>query len=914
MTDSYVLYNTQFSYLCEVESEAERTKWTQNIAGKLQIGSRASPSSSVYASQDSPDTRQAKRPLVRMRSSDLDAADDPFGLLSLTKSAFSSTTSDATATDTNRTAPGLFAFNQIEIREELERSVDDDAESSKSSNDSTPRANAFNQHTERSTSLTGVLSNSGAGSAFAPSSSISAAASATPSKKQCLRCQKRIGSLFRSAKVCSSCDNRFCREHCNQYAILTSLPKPKNGSAANAKKLSLVCVDCLVRQKLLSSISELTAYYEAVVDVGGVSRLVRWRFFAQQPKVDLAKHVQCWELGPLSLLSAMFKYRQHPFMFVVVLAQLVKNVEYCVETMDFYWPQFLQWGFIHLADAPPSVQSHYLLFLAATCRRCVHLSVKATWECIAAHWDAMTTGAFERGHFIIYMLFFVTQVSFGEAHSVLHQLLFSAAPAHQLNELETLLTRLYEVTREVYVTSKRDSPYFSWLLARSDDEILMSSSNVRQQLFVHRDFLDPFPSDSDHFDQQQAALVARKSFGLGHLVDTKVNIANAPALHIFSDVMQLVRFLVDLTTFLKESTPVPAERKTKLPELLVEMLQGQHIRPEAYLPLVPIVSTLHRVVNVLTDEGTVFSTKARAPTLVFFEVIRSDISDVALRECFRKNTNPHAQTAVRHRQSTNFSVAKHFAQNGSDSPVRDGSFSISSGGEISRLGSHLDVLNFLDANIVETYVADLVPKSREDEPNGDSIFENPDGLHVYKPSSSSSLSNGTAARVSSQQSAEDAVGVHEDVPEDTENDRERWTTLAAERIGDTASRSQSSSSSSRVAGEPCRYFGERFEQMKERVRCESRFAKYPGWSLLPVIAKSFDDMRQEVFVLQGLKICQLIFRKHNLDLWLRFYRYRALSVVWVEFGLLVLTLWSRSRCLMYRTASCARARTVDFWR
>lgn len=860
--------------------------WTQNVADKLQIGSpnsRASSLSSsptsVYISQDSPDTRQAKRPLIRMRTSDLDAADDPFGLLSLTKSAFSSATSDAGATtDTNRTAPGLFSFNQIEIREEVGRSDDDDVESSKSSNDSTPRANAFQQRTDRSTSFTSVFSNGGAGSSpfGPPSSSAAAAGGATPSKKHCLRCQKRIGSLFRSAKVCSSCDNRFCREHCNQYAILTSLLKPKNSkNAAAAKKLSLVCVDCLVRQKLLSSISELTAYYEAVVDVGGVSRLVRWRFFAQQPKLDLAKHVQCWELGPLSLLSAMFKYRQHPFMFVVVLAQLVKNVEYCVETMDFYWPQFLQWGFIHLADAPPSVQTHYLLFLAATSRRCVHLAVKATWECIAAHWDAMTSGAFERGHFIIYMLFFVTQVSFGEAHSVLHQLLFAAAPAHQLNELETLLTELYEVTREVYVTSKRDSPYFSWLLARSEDEILMSSTNVRQQLFVNRDFFDPFPIDRDLFDQQQAALVARKSFGLGHLVDKKMNITNAPALHIFSDVMQLVRFLVDLTTFLKESTPVPSERKTKLPELLVEMLQGQHIRPEAYLPLVPVVSTLHRVVNVLADEGTVFSTKARAPTLVFFEVIRSDISDVALRECFRKNTNPHAQSAVRHRQSMSISVAKHFAQNGSDSPMRDGSFNGEDG--LSRLGSHLDVLNFLDANIVETYVADLVPRSHDDEPNSNSTFEDPDGLHVCRPTGAFLGSDGATVPVSSSQhSAEDVVGVHMDAPEeeeDTENDRERWTTMAAERMMDNSSASRSgSSSSSRVAGEPCRYFGERFEQMKERVRCESRFAKYPGWSLLPVIAKSFDDMRQEVFVLQGLKICQLIFRKHNLDLWLRYYR------------------------------------------
>lgn len=813
-------------------------------------------------------SRRSQRQLLRVQTSDLDAENDPFGLLSLTKSAFSSTTaSDAALASgsmlesSTRLAPGVFAFNQIEVREggdhkDGEGDDDDDGASTKSSEDATPRGKDISGvHVERASALR-RSSGSNRGSRA------SSVATPPPSKNQCLRCSKRIGGLFRSAKVCSSCDNRFCREHCNQYAVISSLPahKKRFGSGSSAKKLVLVCIDCLVRQKLLSSITELTEYYSQVVEVGGVSRLVRWKFFSQTPKLELAKHMQAWELGPLSLLSAMFKYRQHPFMFVVVLAQFVKNVEYCVETMDFYWPQFLQWGFIHLADAPPSVQTHYLFFLSATCRRSVHLAVKATWECIAAHWDAMTSGSFERGHFIICMLFFVTQVSFGESRSVLHQLLFAQAPAHQLNELETLLTKLYETTRAVYVTSTCDSPYFSWLLARSEDEILASSSNARQQLFLSRDFLDPFP-DSDNMEQQQAALVARKSLNLDRLAETKLNITSAPALHIFSDVIQLVRFLVDLTTYLKECTPVPAERKTRLPGLLLEMLQGQHIRPESYLPLVPVVSTLHRVVNVLTDEGTVFSTKARAPTLVFFEVIDSNISDMALRECFRCNTNPHTETAIRHRQAA--SSRRRGASDGSRHG--DGSSNGSSNGSTSLFDSQLlDVLNFLDANIVETYVADLAPTNNEEDPTNESIVEDPDGLQL-----SLAFGSGKSAP-SSQHSAEAVVGV--DIPDgsDDPDDRERWTAVALQQPPPSSS---SSSSSSSV--QPCRYFGERFEQMKERVRCQSRFSKYPGWSVLPVIAKSFDDMRQEVFVLQGLRLCQLIFQKHNLDLWLRYYRYCA---------------------------------------
>lgn len=809
--------------------------------------------------------RRTTRPLLRVQTSDLADDDDPFGLLSLTKSAFSSTASELAASGKlgeTQCAPGVFAFNQIEIREDASSRDDGDDDddvanaSPKSSNDATPRA-SLSQQPMRSLSSSGSQSSS------------SRLALAPPTKHECLRCRKRIGSLFRSAKVCASCDHRFCREHCNQYAIISSLPAPvKTRFSSSARKLALVCVDCLVRQKLLSSLTDLATYYSQVVDAGGLSRLVRARFFNQKPKRDLAAHVQAWELGPLSLLSAMFKYRDRPFMFVVTLAQLVKNVEYCVETMDFYWPQVLQWGFVHLAGAPPSVQTHYLFFLAATCRRCVHLAVKATWECIAAHWDAMTASAFDRGHWIIAMLFFVTQVSFGEARSVLHQLLFSHAPAHQLAALEALFTTLYDRTRAVYVTSQHDSAYFSWLLARSDDDIAATSVSVRQQLFLHRDFLDPFPDADAALEQQQAALVARRAtLDRSHVADADVALASAPALHIFSDVMQLVRFLVDLTTFLKESTPVPSERKARLPSLLNEMLAGAFIRPEAYVPLVPVVSTLHRVVNVLVDEGTVFSTKARAPTLVFFEVIDSDSSDAALRACFRRNTNPHAQTAVRHRQAA---IAKSMtgvdSSNGRPPRSRRPSDDCRSA-RASRYGTLLDVLNFLDANIVETYVADLAPPPLTNDtdapPTSDSIVDDPDGLAL-----SLGFGKGRAAP-SSQLSAEEVVGVHSPTTDD-DNDRARWTAVAAEQFAAAPSTSSLSSSSS--TSSPCRYFGERFAHMKERVRSQSRFAKFPGWSLLPVIAKSFDDMRQEVFVLQGLKLCQLIFHKHELDLWLRYYR------------------------------------------
>ncbi|RLN55714.1 hypothetical protein BBP00_00008374 [Phytophthora kernoviae] len=275
----------------------------------------------------------------------------------------------------------------------------------------------------------------------------------------------------------------------------------------------------------------------------------------------------------------MFKYRQQPFMFVVVLAQLVHNVENCLDSMDFYWPQFLQWGFVHLPEASPSVRAFYLFFLAATARRNVHLAIKATWECIAAHWDAMADSLYKRGNGIVVMLFFVTNVNFG-------------------------------------------------------------------------------------LEQQE-------------------------------------------------------------------------------------------------------------------------------------------------------------------------------------------ILNYLDGDVVGTYVADLIPVRNGSQASlYSSISEDLDGLNHVLPAGCTPLNGKTG------------TGVFSDNESDDFEDQEADDDMETNSLDSANSSSQ---------GTKCPFFGERFADTQKRIREESTFARFDGWALLPVIAKSFDDMRQEVFVLQGLKLFQLIFRKHSVNLWMRYY-------------------------------------------
>jgi hypothetical protein len=880
--------NSGIALLIETESQSQRDRWVQFLGGLLpesQVQEEGEKDDQVdgdgeqEAGEDVMEELQSMRfsgsrssistrsLLHQGKSEILMEEGDPFGLLSLTTSALSSlqpTDEEAAVVNTARTnaAPGMFAMDHFELAEgdEHAEEIEDtgDSDSNVASTDgeyaadtavdkaslTSPRGQAMSPRERSNSNVTDPLSatmiHKPAVSTRSRRHSLGAVFGSTPRPTNgCLRCCRRFGRLVHTPKTCASCLHRFCRDHCNQWTALTTpdsitLPveAPEASKPAPPSELKRVCMDCLVRQQLLNSLQDAGVYYASAVDeAGGLSRLVRWKFFDQAPKLEIEAHVRARSLGPLSLLSAMFKYRQQPFMFVVVLAQLVHNVENCLDTMDFYWPQFLQWGFVNIPDASPSVRAFYLFFLAATARRSVHLAVKATWECIAAHWDAMAGGLYKRGNGIVVMLFFVTNVNFGEPGSVLPQLLFPKAPRHQQESFERLLEQLYEYVRRAYAVSQREAPFFEWLLARSKEEIVASSRNVQKQLRVGDGFLDPFPAD--YHEEAQLMILERRRSGTQYLVETKQRLWNKPAQHIFSDEVRLVRFLVDLCTYLKENIDEPSQRKKQLPALLQEMLRGKHIRPEAALPLSGAMTNPHRVVNVLTDEGTVFSTKARAPTLVFFEVIASSLGgDGQPRDLDVPLTHDGDLDAL-----VDAAVDLENEKDGLLGPEQQ------------------ELLNYLDGAVVGTYVADLIPASRSASQASvrSSISEDLDGLNHVLPAGCTPLSEKAGTGAFSDDES-DGFGAEE---------------VGGDDYADTTDSADSGTSSSQAL--KCPFFGERFADTQSRVRDESPFSRFDGWALVPVIAKSFDDMRQEVFVLQGLKLFQLVFRKHGLDLWMRYY-------------------------------------------
>ncbi len=65
-------------------------------------------------------------------------------------------------------------------------------------------------------------------------------------------------------------------------------------------------------------------------------------------------------------------------------------------------------------------------------------------------------------------------------------------------------------------------------------------------------------------------------------------------------------------------------------------------------------------------------------------------------------------------------------------------------------------------------------------------------------------------------------------------------------------------------------FGENWASKKNRIRELSPFGNLPGWDLVSFIAKSNDDLRQEVCALQLIQLFQRVFEEAGLDvLWLK---------------------------------------------
>ncbi|RHY33232.1 hypothetical protein DYB32_001763 [Aphanomyces invadans] len=117
---------------------------------------------------------------------------------------------------------------------------------------------------------------------------------------------------------------------------------------------------------------------------------------------------------------------------------------------------------------------------------------------------------------------------------------------------------------------------------------------------------------------------------------------------VFTSQVEFIDKLGDLAESLRHC-PRP-ERKKTLPVELEKIA----LPPAAYYPLTPVDEPLHRFVHVCIKEGTVFTTKARAPTLIWFEVESVEVAPETLwlsQSTSSVVVSPFTEESGPHRQS-----------------------------------------------------------------------------------------------------------------------------------------------------------------------------------------------------------------------------------------------------------------------
>ncbi|ETV70780.1 hypothetical protein, variant [Aphanomyces astaci] len=530
----------------------------------------------------------------------------------------------------------------------------------------------------------------------------------------------------------------------------------------------IVACSAVVHEQLASWTSILTDMLASPYGMWKETR--HWRRFGmaeRRPYMDLQmKMTSSAEVDGLSLVIGLYVYHQNPMMILAILCQLARLMDTCPSQVEMYWPQILHWGITSHAVQSVNMQLFYLYFVAGVCRRSLPLAIKSSWECDAAKIDAV--GDPSRYAAISLIQVYASMISLTDDNNnataaMVDKLFVSNAPdtskTHQIL-LQSLFTTSTSLLRNHPATN---STFGEWLAATSEADI----ARVHETWSTLPSFVDPLPVPSEEVPINDATASDMTSLR-GRMVDANdmedvMECLNevqqndkqqdVSSLVIFQDTMHVVNSLIVASQNFKRQIEDPRDRKKHLPAVLTRLRAT--MPSHAMLPL----DQPCWITDVLVNEGTVFSTKARAPTMVWFEGLHvTSISDV-----------PTAMPEL--------------------SPV---------------------------VYLSEVLLADILSPS----------------------SSPSSFSSRESSMTEAHLSVFDSCKVR------TTDDFSIFTSMQS------------------------------FADKKSRIRKERKGVQ-PGWDVVPVIAKSLDDMRQEVFVMQLMHVFDHIFRCEGLggldQLWLRPY-------------------------------------------
>jgi phosphatidylinositol 4-kinase len=311
---------------------------------------------------------------------------------------------------------------------------------------------------------------------------------------------------------------------------------------------------------------------------------------------------------------------------------------------------------------------------------------------------------------------------------------------------------------------------------------------------------------------------------------------------LVSDQVNFVQVLAGISERLRHVQPV--EKRGKKLEKELEHLNST-LSSSALYPLCTASDDLFKVVRIPPQEGKVFSTKMRAPTLIFLETIPVDVSSYLMEDklCAFAGSNRHGGPLYRDELMDSLEVQEMDEEANSDLISDSNTLRDSIGSEISST-SHSEAFRLWQSELNDQVEGGLLDMGFADKRKQQELI-----LHGKLQCSLLPLS--------------ETMAILEDkVPATISHTFSKHAHYQAEVHGHQVDNLVYES----------KVYGESWEERCERIRLSSPMGHLPGWKLFSIIVKTNDDLRQEMFAMQMINKFKMIFDTKRLDLWLRPYR------------------------------------------
>lgn len=558
-----------------------------------------------------------------------------------------------------------------------------------------------------------------------------------------------------------------------------------------------------------------------------------------------------------------------PLLFKPIVERLLHFSYTRINQVEFYWPQI-----VHAYLSVPTFDFEKIFWLdeliLSICSRSIHLALLLRWQLQGALEDSFNAYApremIDKYARVVRLMVEVEQEVVGTDISQILSM-DGREDSPQKIRLPTpspeQLALIYKLSEEIaqyrakavasanqpdgvsqYVPSLSPStPHASGSDSEADSRFrdfsrfqqhLLTPKEDFGALFQHEDH-DARPSvilEEDNLEKQPTSIFSGPA--------RRMSAAEKSVLaQHFADECNFVEQITDIAEALR-FVPSVADRKKLLPSYL-EKIQ---LPPMAYVPLVKATDPFERIVRIPTKEGTAFSTKARVPIMLIFEVIRGNFfghNDTVLspvsphrRSCYTSSDAIQASSVeyvedeevgrlLRH-QNTN-GIAAVTDTEDDEQPTRQASLSVDSKPRTMSLPAPETPADI--QGLVET------PKTRE--ARLDTVSELVDTPDAAEPAQ-------LDMEISPASLSQEAI--------QRENERRKDLEAA---------------------------FGESWNSKRKRMQEASPYGHLSGWDIVSMIGKSNDDLRQEVFTLQLIQKFIEIFKAANLPLWLKSYRIIATS-------------------------------------